>query len=347
MARRPTQQEVFDQLLDRYGPEIAAAFEQAIADLTRAADLQRLSTAISAGNLDGVMAALSLDAGAYSALLEAVRATYMAGGDAGVATFPRARNPDGVALLVRFNGRAPRAEQWLANQSADLVSRILEDQRQSLRQAMTAGLERGENPTRTALDIVGRLDRATGKREGGIVGLTAAQEGFVENARTELASGEPEALRRYLSRVRRDKRFDKAVQKAIAAETPLPAETQDKALAQYKNRLLKLRGDMIGRTEALTALRAAKHESYLQAVDAGTIAESDIRRTWKSAGDLRVRHTHIGLNGDTVGLREPFRSPSGARLMYPGDTSLGAPASEIVACRCDVNYRVDFLSNLQ
>ncbi len=66
-------------------------------------------------------------------------------------------------------------------------------------------------------------------------------------------------------------------------------------------------------------------------------------RKWRSAGDGRVRHTHIVLNGQEVrGMDLAFQSPSGAMLRYPGDTSLGAGAAEIIGCRCDVEYNFDF-----
>lgn len=347
MARRPSEQQVFDELLDRYGQEIAAAFMAAMDDLRSAADLQRILTAIEAGNIEAAIAAMHLDAAAYGALLDAIGSAYSTGGTTAVAYLPTLKDAAGAAFVVRFNARNPRAENWLRDHSSTLVTRILDDQRAAVRQALTAGMERGDNPRRTALDIVGRVNKATGKREGGVLGLTAAQEGYARNAAAELASGDPEALKAYLGRARRDKRFDRSVLKAIREEKPLPADIQAKALARYKDRLLALRGEMIGRTESLTALRAAKHESYLQAVESGAVRESAIRRTWQSAGDLRVRHTHQGLHGDTTGLREPFVSPSGARLLYPGDTSLGAPASETIGCRCDLNYRIDFLSNLR
>jgi hypothetical protein len=47
-----------------------------------------------------------------------------------------------------------------------------------------------------------------------------------------------------------------------------------------------------------------------------------------------------------VGLKEPFTSPTGARLMYPGDTSLGAGPAETIQCRCTVSVRIDFLANI-
>lgn len=340
MARGPTQAQLYDELLTRYGREIADAFMAAIADLATAADLQRLIAAVQAGNLDAAIAALNFEAAAYGPVLEAIRGGYVASGTLATGYFP-------ARMVVRFDVRNPRAERWLQEESSQLVREIIEDQRVAVRQALAAGMERGENPRTTALSVVGRLDRATGKREGGILGLTSIQEQYARTARDELASGDPAQLRNYLTRARRDKRFDRTVKKAIEAGEPVPAETISRAIKQYRNRLLALRGEMIGRTESLTALRAAKHEAYLQAVDSGQIAEADVRRTWRDSSDLRVRHTHRVLDGDSVGLRQPFVSPSGARMMFPGDRGLGAPGSETINCRCDVDYRIDFLANVR
>ena len=344
MPRKPTQAEVFADLLTRYEREIAEGFRRAVDDLGAQADLARIIDALARNDLAGALAALNIEPAAYGPLLDAVQRAYADGG-ATAAGFASAQTP--AAVVIRFDGRNIRAEQWLRQQSSTLVTRIIADQRTAVRSALTAGMARGDNPRTVALDIVGRINRATGRREGGILGLTSAQEGYVANARAELASGDATSLRAYLGRQRRDKRFDRSIAKAIREETPLPADIQRKAIVAYERRLLQLRGETIGRTEALTSLHAGQQEAYIQAVEAGRVSEGHIRRTWRSAGDLRVRHSHIGLNGDTVGLKEPFTSPTGARLMYPGDTSLGAGPAETIQCRCTVSVRIDFLANIR
>lgn len=341
MARKPTQAQVYDDLLTRYGLEVADAFERAVADIATAAELQRLAAAIETGNLEAVVAALNLEQAAYSPLLEAIRTAYAASGATAASYFP-------ARLVARFDVRNPRAERWLAEQSSRLVREIIADQRVALRQALTAGMERGAGPKTVALEIVGRVNKATGQREGGILGLTSQQEGYARAARAELESGDPVKLKAYLDRKRRDKRFDRTIRKALADEAPVPAETIRKAEAAYRARLLQLRGQMIGRTESLTALRAAKHETYRQAVDKGQITESAITRIWRDSSDLRVRHSHAVLDGKKVqGLSEPFRSPvTGALMLYPGDRSFGAPASELIGCRCDEEIRLDFFAEV-
>jgi hypothetical protein len=323
------------------------AFMKAVDDLKGAANLQRVIAAVTAGDIGAAMSALHLDAAAYGPVLDAIQGGYTEAGQGAAAYFPPLKTPSGVAMVVRFDVRNLRAEAWLRQNSSRLVTRILSDQRAAIRSRLQEGLSRGDNPTTTALNIVGRINPATRKREGGIIGLTAQQTGYVANARAELTSGDAAQLRNYLNREQRDRRYDGAVKQAISGKQPMTVAMADKAARSYENRLLKLRGNTIGRTETLTALRAAKHEAYKQAVDAGGVSGGGIRRTWRDAGDGRVRHSHSVMDGETVGMDEPFTAPSGAKMMYPGDTTMGAGPEETVNCRCDVDYRVDFLANIR
>lgn len=345
MARKLTAQQLFDGLLDRYGLELAAAFQAAINDLRSAADLQRVITALDVGDIEGALAALNLEPAAYSKLLDSVQQGFSAGGEATVVALPAFSDATGARVVVRFDGRSPRAEAWLRDYSSDLVTRIVEDQRTAVRAALVGGMERGAAPRTVGLDVVGRINPASGLREGGILGLSAPQEAFVRTARGELASGDPEALRHYLTRTRRDRRFDRTIQKAINNGTAVPADIQRKAVSRYTARLLELRGQMIGRTEAMTSLHAGQDEALRQAVDRGAVTGNQVRRVWRSASDAKVRDTHRALNGDSVGLNEPFTSPSGAALRFPGDPR--APASERIGCRCTLSIRIDSLANIR
>lgn len=48
------------------------------------------------------------------------------------------------------------------------------------------------------------------------------------------------------------------------------------------------------------------------------------------------RFDHRRMDGVTVPIDQPFVTPAGSRLRYPGDRSLGAPAGEVVNCRCTI-----------
>jgi hypothetical protein len=341
MARKPTQQQLLDELLSRYETAIADAFRAAVADLKSAADIQRLITALKINDLAGALEALHLDVVAYNQMLGEIQAAYGEGGRVAAESLPPIISPEGLRLVVRFDGRNPRAEAWLRLHSSELITNVVNDQRTAVRNALVAGMERSEHPTKLAQTIVGEINRATGKREGGILGLSVPQERYLATARGELASADKDGLRNYLTRARRDKRFDRTVEKALRDGTPVSPEVAAKAVDGYGRRLLKLRGDTIGRNEALTALNAANYENTLQLVEKGTIAESQVRRVWRAAHDLRTRRTHAVLDGKAVGLKDPFLSPSGARMLFPGDTSLGASPGETINCRCACTTKLD------
>ncbi|RZJ09332.1 MAG: hypothetical protein EOP39_11755, partial [Rubrivivax sp.] len=65
-------------------------------------------------------------------------------------------------------------------------------------------------------------------RPAGSMAVESAE--FAESARQELLSGEPDQLRHYLTRERRDKRFDAIVHRAIKAGKPVAAEDATRML---------------------------------------------------------------------------------------------------------------------
>lgn len=74
------------------------------------------------------------------------------------------------------------------------------------------------------------------------------------------------------------------------------------------------------------------NEEYFDAKEGYT------RKIWHTALDEKVRMTHIDVEGVEIGIDEPFHVGS-SLMLYPLDVSLGASASEIVNCRCTVEYK--------
>jgi uncharacterized protein with gpF-like domain len=148
-------------------------------------------------------------------------------------------------------------------------------------------------------------------------------------------------MRNYLTRKRRDARFDGAVRRALANGKPLPASEVDKIISRYKDRLLKLRGDTIARTEGITALGEGQMEGYSQLLETGAVRTEQIERTWSATPDRFTRESHIAMNGQKrIGLNDPFTAPDGSLLRFPRDRSLGASAAETINCRCYMQIRV-------
>ena len=342
MAKPSDLRRKIDALLYEHAPLIQAAFMASIADIRSQITLKLLVERLERGDIAGALDALNLERAAFSRVENAIAQAYNAGGTAMTGNMPTLRDRAGARIVVRFDARNLRAEEWLRGHSSQLVTGIIEDQRNTIRAALDTALQAGQNPNRTALDVVGRVSRVTGRREGGLIGLSGPQADYVASARAELSAGDPASLRSYLARSRRDKRFDRAVMKAIEGGK-LDAATIERIVGRYSDRLLELRGQMLARTETLTSIHAAKHEGFRQGLDKTNYPPEAVTRVWRSAGDNKVRHTHAAMNGQVVtGLETPFLSPSGAMLRYPGDTGLGAGADEVMGCRCDDDYRIDF-----
>ena len=94
----------------------------------------------------------------------------------------------------------------------------------------------------------------------------------------------------------------------------------------------------ISATESLKEINAAGHYA--------ATAQGYRKKRWNVIPDDRVRHSHKVMNGqirktgvtaNNVG-ETLFDSGLGAQLAFPGDTSNGAPAEEVIRCRCSVRY---------
>lgn len=337
MGRKPSLTKQVLAAIDKFTPVIRKGFFDAVSDITDNVRLQAIVDAIEAGDVVAAANALGMNQAALRPLTSAIEQAFETGGIIAADNFPRISD-----AKFRFDVRNSRAEAWLRDHSSRLVTSITESTRDGLRNALTIGMQNGRNPREVALDIVGRIG-PNGKRVGGIIGLTPNQASWVANARAELA--DPKTASHWFQRTLRDKRFDRIVQNSINSGIPLDSDTIGRLTSRYSDSLLRMRGETIARTEALQSLNQSQDMAFRQAVDEGIIGDNAIKRSWDSAGDSRVRPSHVAMDGQAVGLNEAFTTPDGYKMMFPGDSSLGAPGSEIINCRCVVRHEVDFLSD--
>ena len=89
---------------------------------------------------------------------------------------------------------------------------------------------------------------------------------------------------------------------------------------------------MVAQTESLRLVHVGQDEVWRQAIEAEIVDPERIVREWRSLRDLKVRPTHTVLDGQQRRWDEPFESPSGALIRFPGDPL--APLSEVINCRC-------------
>lgn len=84
--------------------------------------------------------------------------------------------------------------------------------------------------------------------------------------------------------------------------------------------------------------RIAQTETMIGLAEAGDVAARSLdigfTKTWAVSGLGNTRDTHLAMDGIEVDADEPFRLED-CLMMYPHDSSFGAPAGEIINCACD------------
>ncbi|MDO6966982.1 head morphogenesis protein [Rhizobium alvei] len=336
----------FDELLERYEPRLAAAFRECIEAIKSAIVLKAVVERLQRGDIYGAIKAIQIESEVFSALEIALQEAFNAGGVSMVESLPKLVAPDGTRVLFQFGVRNLEAEALLRSQSSGLVTRITDDQREALRIAFESGLSRGQNPTATALEVVGRISRVTGRREGGLIGLTSRQVEFISRARESLLAGDVDGMRRYLELKTRDRRFDRTVAKAIRDGKPVPPDMVAKLIARLSDRNLLLRGQTIALEETRTALFTVRDNAIRQQIQAGKIAAQDVTKHWQHSGSEHPRLQHIEMaaryKAEGVPLDQPFIAADGTPLMYPHDPK--APARHTIGCRCRMSYDIDYVA---
>lgn len=327
----------FSDITEEQARRIRQAFLDAIYAARNRAQVNAIAEALARGDIEAVIRALALDPVVFRGLEQAIEQAFEVGGNWQIDRLLPRTTATGARVDILFNVRNFAAENWLRSHSSTLIREITEDIRTAARNFLTAGMEAGNNPRTVALDLVGRLNRVSGKREGGVLGLTSAQEAWIRNYEAELR--DPARLAEALKRGLRDKRFDKTIRAAIKEGRALDANTVAKMVQSYRNKALKLRGDTIGRTEAMASLHQASYEAMRQAISAGQVDSDLVTGKWKTAKDWRVRDTHRALDGREVPFGEAFVTPRGNRLRFPGDPS--APGEERINCRCSISWNID------
>lgn len=331
----------FFEELDKISPKLAAAFLESVTDLTSVSQLRMLEDAISAGDIERAFLALRLDKDFFAPFDRAISEAFYSGGVYQISRLPKriSTGSGSGPLVIRFNGRNPRAEEWARDRSSRLITEITEGQRRMVAETIGEAIKLGRNPRATALEIAGRMEG--NRRRGGLIGLHSRQAEAVRKMRAELS--DPELMTRYFRRSSRDHRFDRSVRRAMRNGRPLPQDQIAKITGRYSDRMLKARADTIARTESIAAMNAGRMEGLEQLVERGDVPREAIKVKWDATGDSRTRPDHMEMDGKEVVLGEAFVFPDGSRAKHPGDTSLGASGAQTINCRCYVATKIDWL----
>lgn len=332
------QQALIEALVKRVSPEIARAFVAAINTASNQINVAALTAAIRSGNIGQIIALIRTPQALLFPMDEAIRAAFMAGALAVADQLPL-RNPfTGSKLVVAFDGHHPLAETWARNNAGSLIEGILESQIQSVRAIIADGIAINRSTSEMALDLVGRINRATGQREGGILGLNASQTDTLIGARADLSSGEAWRLKHYLNLKSRDPSFDRIVEEAIRTGQPLPRDVIEQILTKQKSRMLKQRGEMIARDQAYTAIDTGQHQGWQQLTQSGQVSPRDVTKRWQHNLNRPARPDHLEISGTVKALDEAFEMPDGTRMQHTHDPAGGAKNN--LWCHCTTFYRL-------
>lgn len=319
-------------------PQVQELFIQAMENIVDHAVIEDMIEAIENNDIEALYAASGFTPVVLNTVVNQIEQIYNEAANITTSFWPK-------RLRAVFNIRNPKVEEQLSEYSSNFITNISDEIKANIRTILTDGQTRGINPKETALNIVGRINPVTKKREGGVIGLSTNQVEWVFNARKYLENLD----KHYFTLGLRDKRFDSLVQKAIDEKRKLSKNEISRLITAYENKALRFRGNAISRTETMQAINRGEYAAILQNIENGLINENQVKKWWDDTRDGRTRLTHIAL-GNTysqkkpIPFNEPFVTTTGQQLLYPGDRSLGADLHEIVNCRCKAQYKIDFLT---
>jgi len=341
MARRPTQRQVYEQLLQTHGRLIAEAFAEAIYAARAAVDMQALAAAIDARDYALAGRLLRMDDAALFRVTEATRTAYIAAGQSVTQVLP------GAVGVFAFNGNHPRAVEYVRQSAGEMVKNInaSPDLLPQLRTVIEDGIQAGRGGDAVARDIVGRVNRATGRREGGFLGLDNPRAHRLDAVRTGMAT--PEGVRGLVTRGRDGKlrvnyQVNRATEQRIlrAYERGEAVSAVDRAISvrQLENNLLKERGAAIARDQAHTAQAMGQREGWQQLIESGKVKEVLKSWQWNEGNQKEAREDHKALSTmPGIPFDRPFTMGDGTQMMMPHDPA-GGPKHN-AGCHCTVFYR--------
>lgn len=337
MARRKT----LIDLLDELTPQVRKAFLESIARVTSDVQFAALEDAIRRGDTAAVLQIIDLGAEYFAPLDRTMRDAYQQGGDFVMAELQRMAKRQGARVTGVFGSNDPAVARWLAEQSSRMIVEITNEQGQIVRDTLARLADEGTSPRTTALEIIGRVNRATGRREGGVVGLNSQMHAWAENAYQELLNGDPA----YFDRKLRDRRFDRTLARAIREGRGLSPADARRITARYRDRLLYRRGENIARTELLGSLGASEDEAISQMIRREGLRQEAVTAEWDASEDGDTRDSHAIMDGQVRKHGELFETGLGNLARYPADPNL--PAKDRINCRCRRRIRVDFITGLR
>lgn len=97
--------------------------------------------------------------------------------------------------------------------------------------------------------------------------------------------------------------------------------------------LFRARDTSIANVQTQAPAEEAKKDEAVALNAADGKQEDELEKTWQTVGDADVRIAHVAANGQVQTGNTAF-AVGGESLRYPGDSTLGASAGNVINCRC-------------
>lgn len=97
--------------------------------------------------------------------------------------------------------------------------------------------------------------------------------------------------------------------------------------------LFRSRVDRIANVQTQAPAEEAKRREAIAIAVSDGKQEDELIKVWRTVGDANVRIAHVAANGQQRPGNAAF-SVDGEDLRFPGDSSLGASAENVINCRC-------------
>ena len=178
--------------------------------------------------------------------------------------------------------------------------------------------------------IVAAISAMRKRLQEAMAGLNAFGVPLYDLAEGYLEAGLREAAKRTWARLIEPNRLALAVLDAFRAGLGLEG-----AIAQVIGHTGRryYEAERLVRTELSSALNKARMGSYMEA--------GAVKVRWITAQDNRVRGmrphdraNHVRMHGVEVEIGEPFITPLGSIMKWPGDRRYGAKPEDVINCRC-------------
>jgi len=213
---------------------------------------------------------------------------------------------DGLSSFdLSFTDSSPRAIEYAAIRSSELITEIIENVESSIREMIANGISEGLPPRVLAQQIYDT------------VGLRSDQITAVSNLIDEISAAQPgDLIERFLPSP--GVRDISGFRAKVPTSGPTPEWTA-RQVSRYSEMQRNYRAETIARTETMRSANEGQRELWGEAQSQGLIP-NNVGRIWIGTEDERERDEHWDMNDQVVGLNEPYDPP-----IEPG---------EEVNCRC-------------